>query len=164
MQIELGVIDSNTVITTWLNECMSRLKMEVIFRLAEAPAVQQWLEAERKRALSLKQHRVGGSADSDSEADCREPTISEKLFLLTTALQIVTNPSKLPEDLTGLDYLKGWIGNQYLCQLTHNRKLRFCQVNWMQYEEEEQPEDPRDRWAPFGDGPATLLLDDELAW
>ena len=152
---DYGGIDRAAVISTWLEECMSRLKMELIFRLAEAPAVQQWLEVEQSRALKLQQHRLGKDEEEDLEAE-GEPPMKEKMFLLTVALQISTNPARLPETLKG--YLKEWVGNQYLCQMTHSRKLKFCHVNWLQYEQDDEDMDPGRWWAPFGDGPAELDL------
>ena len=82
--------------------------------------------------------------------------MKEKLFLLTVALQINTNPISLPAELEG--YLKEWVGNQYLCQVTHSNKLKFCHVNWVQYEQDDE-QDPEKYWAPYGDGPAAAALD-----
>ena len=146
-----GGIDRATVLRTWLNECMMRLKMELVFRLAEAPAVHQWLEVERDRALKRQQHRLGPSNEDQDPV----PPMKEKLFLLTVALQINTNPISLPAELEG--YLKEWVGNQYLCQVTHSNKLKFCHVNWVQYEQDDE-QDPEKYWAPYGDGPAALDL------
>ena len=52
VMIEIGCVDAPTVARTWLDECMLRLKNELILRLAEAQSVQQWLIVEEKRALS----------------------------------------------------------------------------------------------------------------
>ena len=92
--------------------------------------------------------------------DCEQP-VKEKLFLLTTALQINTNPPKLPRNLSDYPYLEAWVGNQYLCQVTHNRKLTFCHSVWLQFQQEEDDGfGPVDRFLPYGLGPAGLELDD----
>ena len=108
---------------------MIRFKQELILRLAEAPAVQQWLKVEQSRVLARKQNRKSAEEIEGPEEHQWDGVIKEKMFLLTSALQINTNPAKLPSQtaLREMPYLKGWIGNQYLCQVT-NRSSPLCTV------------------------------------
>ena len=161
--IEIGCIDGPTVARTWVDECMIRLKHQLILRLAEAQSVQQWLLVEEQRALSRVQNRLPAEEREGPEEVQFQGVQKEKEFLLTTAIQIRTNPVKLPDQaaLRNMGYLKGWMGNHYICQVTHNRKLVFNHSVWSQYQvDQDQDREEEERWMPFGDGPRGLILSD----
>jgi len=158
----------------WLSECMLNLKTELIFRLAEAPAVGQWLEVQRKRGLArhlAKRASKFQNPDSDSDFDPDDmDVIPEKEFLLTVALQINTNPITLPSE-EDCPYLYSWLGNRYLVNLKQTphptikdriiQKMVFDHTVWLQYVDSPDEEvDPRDAFQPFGAGPAFFDIHD----
>ena len=145
---------------------MAELKIQLIFRLAEMPAMDHWVKVVQQRALAKQQHRrplqEELEADSDSEAYEHDPDkilMPEKEFLLTVAVDVTTNPRSLPPPSDRSIGMNAWIGNQYLWPLNpHNNKLVFNHVVWEQYLREPPPTDPRDAYAPFGGGPGFLEL------
>ena len=156
----------NSLCADWLDECMAEFKIQLIFRLAEMPAMDHWVKVVQQRALAKQQHRrplqEELEADSDSEAYEHDPEkflMPEKEFLLTVAVDVTTNPRSLPPPRDRSIGMNAWIGNQYLWSLNpHNNKLVFNHVVWEQYLREPPPTDPRDAYAPFGDGPGFLEL------
>ena len=64
----------------WLNEVMHRFKCELIFRIAEASAVDQWLIVVKRRALIKAQNRLPAEMQSD-DVDLEHDLIPEKQFL-----------------------------------------------------------------------------------
>ena len=132
---------------------MQDLKIELIFRLAEAPALFRWMEVSQARALAAQQNRRPAEEQEDEPV----PLIPEKQFLLTEAIQIDTNPKHIN---TSCKYWKEWLGNGYLWNLNHRGRVIFNHVIWVQYLREPPEPDPRDRYRPFGDGPQSISFDD----
>ena len=144
---------------------MSELKIQLIFRLAEMPAMDQWVTEVLRRALAKQQNRRPVEQELDAnpnpdgyENDPLRKLIPEKEFLLTVAPNIETNPRTLPPPAKRSLGMEEWIGNQYLWSVTHNNRLTFNHIVWQHYLRTPPPEDPRDAYAPFGNGPNFLDL------
>ena len=150
----------------WLGGCMAEMKIQMIFRLAEMPAMDHWVKVVQQRALAKMQNRKPLEqeleADSDSEAFEDDPErilMPEKEFLLTVAMDVITNPRKLPSPNQRSLGMEAWIGNQYLWSVNpRTNNLIFNHHIWEQWIREPPPADPRDAYAPFGDGPNFLDL------
>ena len=155
-----------SICSDWVNDCMAELKVQMIFRLAEMPAMDHWVKVVQQRALIRMQNRrpleQELEADSDSEAYEHDPDkilMPEKEFLLTVAMDVVTNPRALPPPGKRSQCMGAWIGNQYLWSINpSNNKLIFNHYVWEHWLREPSPPDQRDAYAPFGDGPNFLEL------
>lgn len=158
--IELGdLVCMTEIVSHWVDDCMMDFKLELIFRLAEMPAITDWIIVNQQRALTLAQHRRP-AWEQDIPVEDQVQIIPEKEFLLTAALQINTNPKQIPHEKDRNPHLIAWLGNQYLWSVTHTRRITFNHTLWLQYSREEPEPDPRDRYRPFGDGPAFMDLHD----
>ena len=144
---------------------MAELKVQLIFRIAEMPAMDHWVKVQQQRALERMQNRRPLEqelmADSDSEAFENDPDrklMPEKQFLLTVAMDVITNPRSLPPPNQRSQGMDAWIGNQYLWSVNASNKIVFNHYVWEQWLREPPPVDPRDAYAPFGEGPNFLDL------
>ena len=107
----------------WLPECMRMVKMDLLSKLREAQPMIDWLGV-------LADRRAPQNLSLDGEAG---PTggIPEKLFLLTEAVSVHTNPMHLSEPVHPA--MLRWIGNSVMCY-RRGDKLVFNHAEWLQFE------------------------------
>ena len=107
----------------WLPECMRMVKLDLLSKLREAQPMIDWLGvlADRREPQNM-------SLDGEAEATGGIP---EKLFLLTEAVSVHTNPMHLTEPVHPA--MLRWIGNSVMCY-RRGDKLVFNHAEWLQFE------------------------------
>jgi hypothetical protein len=107
----------------WLPECMRMVKLDLLCKLREAQPMIDWLGV-------LADRREPQNMSLDGEADATGG-IPEKLFLLTEAVSVHTNPMHLTEPVHPA--MLRWIGNSVMCY-RRGDKLVFNHAEWLQFE------------------------------